>query len=47
LPAVGRVGQDFLVTGHGGIEHHFTDRNSGCAYGKTLEYGTVFESENG
>ena len=33
LPRVGRIGEDLLVAGHGGVEHHFADRQAGCAYG--------------
>jgi len=46
LPGVGRVGQYFLIAGHGGVEHHFTDGQAGRAYGFALEYGAVFEDED-
>ena len=28
LPTVGRVGQDFLIAGHGGVENHFSHRSA-------------------
>ena len=46
LARVGRVGQDFLVAGHGGVEHHFADRQAGGAHGNALEHGAVFEGED-
>ncbi|MNN22188.1 hypothetical protein D3C81_1355370 [compost metagenome] len=33
LPRIARVGEDFLVTGDGGVEHHFTDGMAGSANG--------------
>ena len=37
LAGVGRIGKNFLITGDGGVEHHFTDGMAGranCAAGK-------------
>jgi hypothetical protein len=31
LPGVGRIGQDFLVAGHRGVENHFADAAAGGA----------------
>jgi hypothetical protein len=31
LLGVARIGQDFLITGDRGVEHHFADRVTGCA----------------
>ena len=41
LAAIGRVSQDFLVAGHGGVEHHLATRGGLGANGKTAEHGTV------
>ena len=33
LPAIGRISQNFLVPGHGGIEHYLARSNPFGAYG--------------
>ena len=43
LTGVGRIGQDFLIAGHGRIEHDLAHGQAGRAYGFALEYGAVFE----
>ena len=30
LPFIGRVGEDLLITGHGGVEHHLAGRLAGA-----------------
>jgi hypothetical protein len=32
-----------LITGHGGVEHHFTGRIAFGADGATVENGAIFE----
>ena len=44
LATVGRVGQDLLVTGHGGIEHHLADRLPVRTNGSAVEHTAVFEN---
>ena len=46
LPGVGGIGDDLLVAGHGGVEHHFAGAAAGGAYGDALEYSAVFERED-
>src|SRR3546814_3582703 len=43
LPRIRRIGEDLLVAGHGGVEHHLADRQAGRAHGNSLEHGAVFE----
>ena len=47
LPAVAGVGQDFLVAGHRGVEHHFADRVAGGADRGADEGGSVREGKQG
>jgi hypothetical protein len=47
LPEIRRVGENFLITGHAGVETNFAGGCAGFAGGFTVEYGTVFEKENG
>ena len=47
LLAITGIGQDFLVTGHGGVENHFTDGVARSAYGMTGEYSAVCECQDG
>src|SRR5262249_18743866 len=44
LPAIRRIGQHFLVTGHRGVEANLTDACAGRAKRFALEITTVFES---
>ena len=46
LARVRGIGEDLLVTGHGGVEHHFADGEAGRADGFALEHGAVFERED-
>ena len=46
LACIGRIGEDLLVAGHGGVEHHLTDRKAAGAYGLALEHGAVFEDQD-
>jgi len=32
LIAIAWIGEDFLVTGHRGVEYNFTDRMTWCTY---------------
>src|SRR3546814_17106905 len=45
LPRIRRIGEDLLVPGHGGVEHHLADRQAGRAHGISLEHGAVFERD--
>ncbi len=47
LPCVGGVGQDFLIAGECGVEHHLADGKAERTDGITLEYGSVFERKDG
>ena len=43
LPAVGWIGQHFLITGHRRVEANLPDACPSCAKGFTLEISAVFE----
>ena len=45
LPAVARIGQDFLVAGHRGVEADFAVDLAGGAEGRSGEDGSVFQGE--
>ncbi len=45
LARVGRIGEDFLVTGDRGIEHHFADGLTFRADGNSAEQTAIFERE--
>ena len=45
LTGVRRVGQDFLIAGHGRVEHDFTDRLAIGANGNTFKYRAIFEGK--
>jgi hypothetical protein len=47
LARIGRVGEDFLVAGDRGVEHHLADGKPGRAHGYALEHGAVFEGQDG
>jgi hypothetical protein len=47
LLAVARVGEDFLVTGHGGVEHHLTGRGAGGSDRIALKDRAVCERQDG
>ena len=41
LPGIGRIGQDFLIAGHRGVEADLADRVAGGAEAETLQHGAV------
>ena len=41
LFAVRRIGEDFLITGHGSVKHHFARSGTFIADGCTVEYAAV------
>ena len=43
LPVVRRVGQDLLIAGHRGVEHHFAERPAFGADRDTFEHRAIFE----
>ena len=43
LPRIGRVGEDLLVAGHGGVEHDLADREPGCTNGPATEDRSIFQ----
>jgi hypothetical protein len=45
LAAVARVGEDFLVAGHRGVEHHLADGVAGSAEGMALKHRAICEGE--
>ncbi len=45
LAGIGRIGEDLLITGHGGIEADFADGMAGCAEANTFEHGAVRQNE--
>ncbi|MNY06805.1 hypothetical protein D3C86_1395780 [compost metagenome] len=47
LPGIARVGEDFLVTGDSGVEHHFADGMAGSADGIATKDRAVCKRENG
>ena len=47
LAAVARVGEDFLVTGHRGVEHHFAGRVAGGADRISFENRAIGEGQDG
>ena len=47
LPFVGRIGQDFLVAGHGGVEDDFAFGGAGMAEGPAGEHRSIFQSKLG
>ena len=47
LAGVGGIGEDFLVTAHGGIENDFSYRAADGADSLTLENRSIFKRKNG
>ena len=45
LPAIAGVGQDLLVAGQGGVEHHFADGMAGSAHGVANEMRAVCKGQ--
>ena len=46
LPGIGGVGEHFLITGHGGVETHFTSGVANSAEAVTLKAGAVRQNQN-
>jgi hypothetical protein len=46
LAHIGRVGQDLLIPGHGGVEDHLAERRADGAAAKALQDGSVREREH-
>ena len=46
LAGIGRVGQDFLVAGHGGVEAHLAHRGAFGAEARALDDGAVGKHED-
>ena len=47
LPAVGRVGEDFLVARHGGVEDHFANSLARSADGNAAKNGAICKGQQG
>ena len=47
LSGIGRIGQDFLITGDSSVKHHFTDSVAGRADRHATEKGSVGERKKG
>ena len=45
LPVVRRIGEHFLVAGHGGVETHLADARAARAEGFALEHAAIFENQ--
>ena len=45
LSRVGGIGEDLLVAGHGGVEHHLTHPVCGRAHADALEHGAVLQNQ--
>ena len=45
LPGVGRIGENFLIAGHRGVEHHFTNGLPVDAYRGAAKHTAVFERQ--
>ena len=46
LTRIARIGHDFLVTGHAGVEHHFAKDRSRCTKTLTAQHGAIGEDKN-
>ena len=47
LPGIGRIGKNFLVTRHGGVEYHLSCGQSLCANGSPPKKIPVFQGKQG
>ena len=47
LSGVGRVGQDLLIAGHAGVEHHFANAVRLGAEANSFVDGTIFQDQIG
>ena len=45
LPGIGRIGQDLLIAGHGGVEADLADGDAGCARALAFDDGAVGKHE--
>ncbi|CAH0318007.1 hypothetical protein SRABI106_04262 [Rahnella aquatilis] len=45
LAGIGRISEDFLITGHRRIEDHFPHCRPFCPDGPTVELGSVFQNQ--
>ncbi len=45
LAGIGRIGEDLLIAGHGGVEADFADGMAGRAEANTFEHGAVGQNE--
>jgi len=46
LSGIGRVGENFLIAGHGGVEHHFTDSRASRSRSNTFKHRAPSEREH-
>ena len=46
LPSVGRVGENFLVPGHGRVEHHLSNGFTLGAHRQAVKKGAIFKCED-
>jgi hypothetical protein len=46
LPGIGRVGENFLISGEGGIENHLSGPLGGRTKAAALEDASVFQGED-
>ena len=47
LPGVGRIRENLLIAGHGGVEHHFTGSQASRTDRPAPEQGAVFQGQQG
>lgn len=47
LPRVGRIGEDFLIAGHAGVENHLAKGGTGGAESDAVEAAAVLKEEVG
>ena len=45
LAGVGRISEDFLITGQRGVENDFPNGRTRCPNGPTVELGSVFQNQ--
>ncbi len=45
LAGVGRISEDFLITGHRSVENNFSHCLPRCPNGPTVELGSVFQNQ--
>ena len=47
LAGVGGIGEDLLITGHGGVEHHLADGDALGTDGFSVEHAAIGEGQQG